>query len=124
MIETFIGLLRNTDKVTPGDVELYTKNHDGLTMKMNKIDVTSMRQEILDKHFETLKGIQKYFIDSTVEGFKQLSDYAAFVAWGLQFIVYCKEAQAEAKLLNNVAQIEKQINQTKIQRETYQSILA
>ena len=50
---------------------------------MNKIDATAMRQEILDRHFDTLKGIQKFFIDSTVEGFKQNSDYAPFLAWGL-----------------------------------------
>lgn len=59
---------------------------------MNKIDATAMRQEILDRHFDTLKGIQKFFIDNTVDGFKQNSDYAPFLAWGLQFIIYCKEA--------------------------------
>lgn len=81
-MEAFIGLLRNAEKVNSSDVELYMRNHEGLMIKLQKLDPKAIRNEVLDRHFETLKSIQKYFIDSTIEGFKERSEYAPFLAWG------------------------------------------
>jgi len=78
-------------------------------IKLQKLDPKAIRNEVLERHFETLKSIQKYFIDSTIEGFKERSEYAPFLAWGQQFVVLCKDSQAETKF---------QINKQNLERET------
>lgn len=65
----------------------------------------------------------KYFIDSTVDGFKTNSAFAPFLAWAQQFIVLCKECQVELKCLNSKLNLEKDIRQKINKKETIESIL-
>jgi hypothetical protein len=37
-LEALVGTLRNTEKCSNIDVELYLKTHEGLTFKMNRVD--------------------------------------------------------------------------------------
>lgn len=71
---------------------MYLKNQEGLLYKMQKVDPKSIRDSVLNKHFDTIKAIQKSFIDSTNEDYTECSPYAAFIAWASQFIVLCKDS--------------------------------
>ena len=90
MIEALIGLLRNTENCSSSDVQIYLKKYEGLIYKMQNIVYAKMRDSVLNKHLETIKLITKSFIDSTTEDFKVCSDFAPFLAWSSQFIIYCR----------------------------------
>ena len=92
MIEALIGLLRNTENCSSSDVQIYLKKYEGLIYKMQNIVYAKMRDSVLNKHLETIKLITKSFIDSTTEDFKVCSDFAPFLAWSSQFIIYCRQA--------------------------------
>ena len=102
MIEALIGLLRNTENCSSSDVQIYLKKYaikilqtllkkyECLIYKMQNIVYAKMRDSVLNKHLETIKLITKSFIDSTTEDFKVCSDFAPFLAWSSQFIIYCR----------------------------------
>lgn len=46
--------------------------------KMNKIDPVLVRDSVASKHFDTLKKINKCFIDKENENYKECSPYAPF----------------------------------------------
>lgn len=92
MIEALIGLLRNTENCSSSDVQIYLKKYEGLIYKMQNIVYAKMRDSVLNKHLETIKLITKSFIDSTTEDFKICSEFAPFLAWASQFIIYCRQA--------------------------------
>lgn len=102
MLEALVGLLRNSEMSSNKDVEvcillvlraiqMYLKKQEGLLYKMQKVDPSTIRDSVIEKHFETIKHIQKSFIDNTSEDYKECSQYAAFIAWASQFIVLCKD---------------------------------
>jgi hypothetical protein len=60
-------------------------------IKLQKVDPKATFDRVLDKHFATIKDIQKTFIDSSEEDFKKHADYAPLLAWASQFILLCKD---------------------------------
>ena len=51
MMEALVGTLRNVEKASNVDVELYMKKHEGLIYKMNKLDPASIKKQVHDTHF-------------------------------------------------------------------------
>ena len=91
MIEALVGLLRNSENVTSGDVRCYLQKHEGLLYKMQNVVCMNIRDVVLTKHFETIKRITKSFVDSSTEDFLICSPYAPFLAWASQFIILCRQ---------------------------------
>ena len=61
MIESLIGLIRNTENVSSTDVKLYLAKYDGLVYKMQNCVYTNMKDDVLTKHKNTLEQINKHF---------------------------------------------------------------
>ena len=57
---------------------------------MQNVVSMNIRDQVLTKHFETVKRITKSFVDSSTEDFLVCSPYAPFLAWASQFIIYCR----------------------------------
>lgn len=53
-MESFVGLLRNSEESTNVDVQLYFKAHDKLVLKMEKIDPNTLDFDIVNFHKEKL----------------------------------------------------------------------
>lgn len=111
MIEALVGLLRNTEKVSSYDVQLYLKKHEGLIYKMQNVVTLKMKDAVLDKHLETIKVITKSFIDNSSDDYTECSPYAPFLAWASQFIIYCRQAQQLEKVQSQVKSLEKELEE-------------
>jgi hypothetical protein len=90
---------------------------------MQKVDPRTIRDNVISKHFETIKQIQKPFIDSTNEEYPECSPYAAFIAWASQFIVLCKDTQIEVKCTAGINSLKRDMEQKKNKKAMIQSIL-
>jgi len=81
MLEALVGLLRNSKEASNVDVEMYIKKYDNLVFKLNKVDPALVSEEVANKHFDTLKVINKCFTDPENESFKVCSPYTPLLAW-------------------------------------------
>jgi len=110
MIETLIAILRNSKSATAQDVQLYLKKYDNLIYKMQNAVVAKVTDEGLrlleEVHLETIKGINKQFIDPANEAFKICSPFAPFLAWASQYIIYCKQSHQLDKVHRDLKKAE------------------
>ncbi|CDW76447.1 UNKNOWN [Stylonychia lemnae] len=123
MMEALVGMLRNTENCNSKDVELYLSKQEGLVYKMEKTQPEYVRDSVIEKHFNTIKGIQKSFIDSTDPEFSFCSNYAAFIAWASQYIVLCKDTQFQTKCKNGLSALRRDQESKKFRRDNNQTIL-
>eukprot|EP00347_Sterkiella_histriomuscorum_P004679 403359521 len=123
MLEAFVGLIRNSESSNNQDVEVYLEKHEGLLYKMQRVKAEEVKENVINKHFNTIKNIQKSFIDSTDPDYLQCSPYAAFIAWASQFVILCKDTQFHQKCLAALASVNRDIESKKLKRETQQAIL-
>jgi len=64
--------------------------------------------QIADFHFDNIKRITKNFIDPTNDGFRECSNYAPFLAWATQFVIYVRHSKAEQKVLDSINALERE----------------
>lgn len=62
---------------------------------MQKVDPLVIKEDVANKHFDTLKNLTKDFIDPEHPNYKKCSPFAPYLAWAQQFILYIKNAKAE-----------------------------
>lgn len=123
MMEAFIGLIRNSEACNNKDVELYLMKYESLNFKMQRVRSEDIREGVINKHFATIKAVQKSFIDGTDPDFNECSPYAAFIAWASQFVVLCKDQQYLQKCLAGLGTLNRDLDSKKLKRETVQAIL-
>jgi hypothetical protein len=57
MLEAFIGLIRNSESANNKDVELYIAKYESLVYKMQKVKPEEVRENVINKHFNTIKSV-------------------------------------------------------------------
>jgi hypothetical protein len=57
MLEAFIGLIRNSESANNKDVEVYIEKHEALIYKMQKVKPEVIRENVINKHFNTIKSV-------------------------------------------------------------------
>lgn len=77
--------------------------------KLQKAD-PEVGDEVVHAHLETIKNITKSFIDNTAPEYKKCSPYAAFLAWGSQYIVLCQHAKGAARFEKNINSLQKEMD--------------
>ncbi len=97
---------------------MYLKNKDSIMYKIQKVDCSTIRENVLLKHHHTLSELSKSFTDPASKDFKQCSPFAPLLAWASQFIILCKRQQAETLVEKSIAKHTKEIDAKKNQRET------
>ncbi len=69
--------------------------------------VTDEHLRLLEEvHLETIKGINKQFIDPANEAFKICNPFAPFLAWASQFIILCKQSHQLDKVHRDLKKAE------------------
>lgn len=121
MIETLIAILRGQKSATANDVQLYLKKHENMIYKMQNAVVARVTDEILrqleEVHLETIKGINKQFIDPANEAFKLCNPFAPFLAWASQYIIFCKQQHQLDKVHRDLKKAEDDM-QAKTEKKT------
>jgi hypothetical protein len=59
LMEIYIGALRNHEKGSREDVELYIKNHKGLVVSMNKLEESKLNREFAKVYADGLKDLKE-----------------------------------------------------------------
>ena len=90
---------------------------------MQMARAVDVRDNVINKHFETIKSVQKSFIDNTDPDYPQCSEYAAFIAWASQYVVLCKDTQLLTKCQSGLATLNRDYESKKFKKETIESIL-
>ena len=84
-LETFVSLLRNEEKATNVDVEMYFADFKKLTLKMERMDPLTLDQKKVESKLQQLKAQQGEFTNA-------FPDLASFIEWGIRFCEYASLA--------------------------------
>jgi len=99
MLEALCGLLRNAEKGTNQDVEMYLKKHEGLIWKLNKVDPSHVSEAVCQSHLGTVERITKHFVEPKVIDYEICNDYLPLLTWTTRFISLCNYARGD-RLIN------------------------
>ena len=102
---------------------MYVKDPEKLIFKMQQANPLELSDSALTKHLDTIKSITKSYIDSSNEDFKMCSPFAPFLAWASQFVIFCRHAQQQAKVENQIVSLEKSMEGQQNKKKTLQSVL-
>lgn len=103
LFEIFIGCLRNVEKATKEDVELYLKNHKGLITSMNKLEESSINRNNAKAYADVLKKIKEPIVE------KEYSRFIPFYVWMDNIIRIVKYSIDEKHLREELNQKENTI---------------
>ena len=98
--------MRNHEKASNIDVELYFKDLKKLTMKMERLDATKLDYAIVQKQHDQIRRVKDEFE-------KKYSDLKHFIIWG---DLYCQYALVALKAAKEIRDLEEMKIQ-KVQKE-------
>jgi hypothetical protein len=108
MAGALCGVLENADSGA-GYISNTFSSPDFLIDKLSGANPKKTTEQIAEKHFETVKRVTKSFMDSSADGYKECSPYAAYLAWVTQFIILVRYAQYEEKAEKSLISLKKEV---------------
>mmetsp|Transcript_15951 Transcript_15951/g.13926 ORF Transcript_15951/g.13926 Transcript_15951/m.13926 type:complete len:324 (+) Transcript_15951:415-1386(+) len=117
LFEVFIGCLRNSERATKEDVELYLRSHKSIITSMNKLDEAHVSREFAKKYADTLKGIKEPIKE------KENSFLIPFYVWLDNVVRVILYTVSERRILEEIEKLEEQIFEHKHQTDRNMIVL-
>lgn len=110
MLEALVGLLKNSKEVINADVELYVTKHESLMYKLQKSDPAKVTEDVATRHFDSLKGINKFYTEKdNNEHYALCSPFTPLLAWANQYCYLTNHARRALKVENSIRSLENDI---------------
>jgi hypothetical protein len=95
------------------EVRVDFKTHSSLTEKMINSMATNFQvnNEVVERHRDLLKDIQKSFTDTTLEESKFCQPYSALLAWAQNYPFFLKHNQHMLKVVSDIQKAQKELDQ-------------
>lgn len=109
-MEKFVGMLRNQPSANNIDVELYFKDAQKLSLKLEKIDASLLSYDVVENHMKDLAAMRGEINNAP----KYDSLWSNLYEWSVAFSEFAFATLRVVKVQNEIDVLQKEVDDLKI----------